>query len=307
MAFQLAEVLSARCGKGGRTVARIAGSRARAPGRHDPACKSGSPPLLRPPLPYRRALALPGGGIFLAQSARNRIAEGPRPLGCWAYAGAVYAQDSGRLPSAWDWAAQCLALTPPTLFDGHIGTAREGNPVVTPPPPQDDLESAPSPLPTCPKPRPFFRMELRTVVAALQLNVASRKPRPIRPRLDLSAGPPNVEADPKLFNQLRGPQTNRPHLKLVRMRHSSGHRANPAPRRPILLAKLPPDRERMGGPPAYVANSAFLPLFARPAVLLAAAPRRVPRTGKSVGNGRREKWGNSNFPSVFRASLSPLA
>ena len=51
--------------------------------------------------------------------------------------------------------------------------------------PKTIWKANPSPLPSCPKLFPFYRGELRTVVATLQPGVAPRKPCPTRPHLDL--------------------------------------------------------------------------------------------------------------------------
>ena len=61
------------------------------------------------------------------------------PLAVRYFAASLYAFNSGYLFSAYDWAAQSLAVSAPPLFDGHSGTAHADNPAVSPPPTQEDM------------------------------------------------------------------------------------------------------------------------------------------------------------------------
>ena len=158
----------------------------------------------------------------------------------------------------------------------------------------------------CARPRlfPFYQMILRTVVAALQLNAALRKPCPIRPHLDLYIALPYLEGDTEMTTSLRSPKTGRPRLKVAKVYNVPGHRANPAPRRLALPAKLSPNPRRASGPPAHVANFVLLPHFVEPAAPPYNRPTTTPSEWKNgPTQGQRGKWGFFFF-SQTRAHLS---
>ena len=98
-----------------------------------------------------------------------------------------------------------------------------------------------------------------------------------------------------MLNNLRGPKKGRPRLKLVKIRRSSRHRTNPAPRRRVPPVELPPSRKRTGGQPAREVNFALLHRIFEPAALRPIAPRQILRTGKVVGNRDGAKNGKTNF------------
>ena len=145
---------------GGRILVRLTGSCARAhkgsqQGDMTPRAKVGYCPCCAPPT----HIAAPSRyqvGEYSAHKARGvqmRTDHGPRAVRY--FAGAVYAHDSGYLPSAWDWAAQPLVLKPGALFEGY-----EEHPAVTPPPSQSDLEGNPEPTVHLSKALPLLLQEI---------------------------------------------------------------------------------------------------------------------------------------------------
>ena len=61
------------------------------------------------------------------------------------FAAAVFARDYGCLSFTWDWAAQFLALEPPTMSDDYFGNEHSEHPAASAPNSQGDSEGIPKP------------------------------------------------------------------------------------------------------------------------------------------------------------------
>ena len=179
MAYQSAELLSGRCEGDGNILARLVGARARAQKANNHVdvaqrakvgfCLCCSKPT-HVAAPVRRSV-----GEYSFYKARCMFLW--KEDGSWAarcLAGALYARDSGYLPSTWYWAAQSLVIRASPLFGGFFGTAHADNPAVSAPVSSEAMGRGPKPkinLSTC-APEPSEEAD------ALRLGAAPLGPRP---------------------------------------------------------------------------------------------------------------------------------
>ena len=141
-AYQFLEVLFDRCGGDGHFLVRLTGACARTrqggQGELTQRAKDGYCPCRTRPI-HEAAPSRYTAGEFSGHKANGIQLR--RDFGPWAvrfFAAVVCARGNDCLSSAWDWAAQSLALKPPAVFDSFFGAERAEHHTAPAPSSQND-------------------------------------------------------------------------------------------------------------------------------------------------------------------------